>query len=88
MLALQKNDVLEVMRGIDQFYDKEGMPIECAYCGGKSLKEVDTDLYDGQTIGWEIVCNDCGNTIGYFQSGYWNPDYPRNIEELLKEALK
>lgn len=74
------------------YISKEGCPIKCA-CGSDSLREEVRDIIEHS--GWmtselEMMCNDCGNSVGYWAYGYWNSplEYYIDVYEQLMSRIE
>lgn len=59
---------------------KNGEPTSCYKCGGTEFK-TDIKAIDGGVLSEYIVeCAVCGEALGYYAYGAWDPNYFRELK--------
>ena len=61
-------------------YTEDGQPMKCWKCGGTEITEKVRDMLDvwcgqGPVMEFECVCGNCGESVGYWAHGYYDPGY-------------
>lgn len=59
----------------DQWYDADGSPHHCEWCGSPWLTEIVRALDGGAVSETDITCSDCGGPTGYWAHGSFHPGY-------------
>jgi hypothetical protein len=56
-------------------YTEDGCPVICVHCGSARIAESARDYLNGIPCETAYVCTDCGNTVGYWAYGNFDPGY-------------
>ena len=61
-------------------YSEDGAPIKCCKCGSEQITEKVTNTLDvgvgrGMPMEFECVCDQCGEVVGYWAYGYYDPSF-------------
>ena len=70
---------------VDDYYDKDSMPIKCWKCCCDELNEVGKDYINGIQSEVSFVCVKCETEVGYWAYGYFNPDYKMDLIKQLAD---
>jgi hypothetical protein len=64
-----------------EYYRTDGCPIKCINCGSENLEGIVTDTLDGHLImEYKIDCHDCGETVGYWAQGHFDPSMDPDLK--------
>lgn len=68
-----------------QFFTEEGTPFRCPHCGSEDISSVTVDSIDvgvgggGISCEEEYTCKNCGETVGYWAYGGFDPGFPEMV---------
>ena len=70
--------LVDVIVSHDGCYDEDGAPIKCWKCGAEKITEKVTDTLDvgvgrGVMMEFECICGQCGERVGYWAHGSYDP---------------
>ena len=70
--------------GGNDWYTEDGQPIKCWKCGCTEQREVVISMVDvfqgmGPVCEYEVFCAVCGESIGYWAYGSFDPGYMANL---------
>lgn len=70
-------------------YSEDGAPVKCWNCGSREQREVVrsmVDMFQGQgpVCEYEVFCVTCGEGIGYWAYGAFDPGYVRDVTDNAK----
>ena len=60
---------------IDRYYDKDGGPKRCIYCGSTTIYEETKEIVQNHVAEFRCECCSCQETIGYWAYGGYDPMY-------------
>ena len=58
-----------------EYYSEEGYPHRCPHCEGVDIGCRVLDRIEGTVCEEEYFCESCGEIIGLWAYGYWDPAY-------------
>jgi len=74
MIQFLKRLFWPLIRG--RYYQKDGSPKRCPYCGSKALWEEATEVLNIVTVlEARYVCGHCEREVGYWAYGAFDPKY-------------
>ena len=69
---------------MSKYYDDEHRPIRCRFCESTNITSKTTGYIEGYACEAEYRCGDCGEKVGYWAYGYFDPyadpDYDPSLE--------
>jgi hypothetical protein len=60
---------------INEFYDKDGNPKKCMYCGSSDIKSEIKEQINYTPCEISYTCKYCEKEIAYWAYGYFDPYY-------------
>lgn len=67
------------------YYAEDYSPRKCFKCGSLSVYHVTTGQIEYIVCEFSARCADCGTELGYWVTGYYDPDFCESAGEYLME---
>ena len=64
----------------DEYYTDDGCPIKCFTCDAINIKSRTVDIIANCVCETAYYCDDCGEDLGYWAYGSFNPYYKEGIK--------
>lgn len=65
----------------EEYYKEDGQPIKCFSCGSTNIEEKIVSSINYTACEVRYDCGDCGEDVGYWAYGYFDPQYAKYFAE-------
>lgn len=60
---------------MSDYFESSCKPIKCFTCDSENITEIVTDTLDMRVHEFKCICDECGEEVGYWAHGYYDPAY-------------
>lgn len=85
MLKFDSLENKDVTQKEDKYYKDDGEPIKCTKCESKELSMKILDYIANVPCEQECRCPECGEIVGYWAYGSWDPVYWKNKKQDFED---